>query len=164
MKEDEGNYSIKIYWAIVGGLFAIVQITDLIGYKSIKSIQKTSYMVFFSLRTIIELIKIAIVVLVWLDRTILYENISDHYIDLEQASEFNRLKIYSTINAATTFFLFIWTMQRMYTCYSTRNKTHIEQIKATHNHEGYYNQIDNFDHEGGMERNNLGQKIMEIIN
>lgn len=37
MKDDAGKYPISVYWGIFGGLFVMVQITDLIGYKSVSN-------------------------------------------------------------------------------------------------------------------------------
>ena len=71
--------------------------------------------------------------MLYLNYTILLEDIDDISPGFKDASEVRRLYIYETINLATTFSLFIWTMQRMWVCYSTRNKTQLEQIKAQHN-------------------------------
>lgn len=74
----------------------------------------------------------------------------------------SRLKIYVTVNGSLTFIMFYCTMRQMYACYCNRNKTLLENIKAQYNQENYYNQIDLFD-SGAQKRNDLGQKIMDII-
>ena len=71
-------------------------------------------------------------VTLYLGYTILLEKIDDIESGFKDTPEVSRLYYYETVNVFCTFILFIWTMQRMWTCYSTRNKTQMEQIKAVH--------------------------------
>lgn len=73
---QEAKFPVWSYWGVFGGLLLVVLITDVIGYRSIKTIEKFSYSLFFTLRIILELCKIYIVVINWCERTIFLEDIN----------------------------------------------------------------------------------------
>lgn len=73
-----------------------------------------------------EVAKIFIVVALWFDKTFLLEDILEINSSFFKTDEFKRLKIYIVVNCTMTLIIFSWAMSRMYKCYQTRNRTHIE--------------------------------------
>ena len=101
--ESEGGKTnivpIYVYWIIYGVTLLVLVIADIVGYKSvstilkhfifldfeiivpfflqIKNINKSSYLSFFFLRSLVEAAKIFMVVALWYDKTFLLEDINE---------------------------------------------------------------------------------------
>ena len=86
----------------------------------------------------VEAGKVFAVVMSWMNKTFMMEDINDFYPEYFESTSYKQLNIYVTGNAFMTTVLFIWLICRMSTSYQIRNKTQIEYVRALHTQETYF--------------------------
>ena len=122
---------------------------------------------FFAIRTLLELLKVYSIAVVWFDRTILMRRILPDnelgpsvFDPFFSTSQYLRLKIYLSINAAFTFIVSFWAMKKMVMSYHIRIKNHRDLIRAKDMSLSYsYSDKDNM----AVGGNNLRERILQII-
>lgn len=156
-----------IRWTVYSFVLLILIPATIYGFKTVKSDKVSTFKKFFAIRTLLELLKVYSIAVVWFDRTILMRRILPDnelgpsvFDPFFSTSQYLRLKIYLSINAAFTFIVSFWAMKKMVMSYHIRIKNHRDLIRAKDMSLSYsYSDKDNM----AVGGNNLRERILQII-